>query len=106
MLPGKENPLPSCSVTIKIPGLVGAAGGETSASDAAIPLLEPVLVLALAELVVGVGSSGAGESGLMVDVEEDLPKPLVRGAKCVSLSFLVSFQDIVLPERGSVFVYQ
>ena len=46
-------------------------------------------MLALAELVVGVGSSGAGESGLMVDVEEDLPKPLVRGAKCVSLSSVI-----------------
>lgn len=33
---GRLNPLPSCSVKIKIPGLTGGGGGEIKASDAAM----------------------------------------------------------------------
>lgn len=42
---GKLNPRPSCSVTIRIPGLTGAGGGDINASEAAMfcasePLLD------------------------------------------------------------------
>jgi hypothetical protein len=38
---------------------------------------------------------GVGWSATMVDVEEDRENVFARGARCVSLSFLVSFQDML-----------
>lgn len=35
-------------------------------------------------------------SGVIVEVEVDREKVLARGARCVSLSFLVKFQDILM----------
>jgi len=38
----------------------------------------------------------AGASGVMVDWEDEREKVLARGARWVSLSFFVSFQDMVM----------
>jgi hypothetical protein len=38
------------------------------------------------EAVLGVVLDGLGASGVMVEVEVDLPKLLARGARCVSFS--------------------
>jgi hypothetical protein len=40
------------------------------------------------------------DSPLMVDVEDERVKVFVRGARCVSFNFLVSFHDIVTASRG------
>ena len=118
--------------------MVGAAGGETNASDAAVkrqqivpPLIptydnEPIpfpedtlALLGVVAPVAGEVSSVVAESGFMVEVEEVLPNPLVRGARWVSFNsvavsaihrlfqsecktvnvLFVSFQDILSPGR-------
>jgi hypothetical protein len=77
-------------VRIKIPDLAGATGGDTIASEAAMPCMSAPLLL-----LVGAGTGGVlspdavGEdlsSAVMVDCEEEREKVLARGARCVSLS--------------------
>lgn len=76
---GKENPLPSWSVRIRIPGFAGATGGDIMFSEAAMPCGSglPLLVVGTAcdvggvwvpevVVVVGVGDLDSA-SGVMVD---------------------------------------
>lgn len=83
-------------MTIRIPGLTGAGGGDINASEAAMfcasePLLDGARV---EDWESGVERPGvvepdgdlAGASGVMVDCEEEREKVLARGARCVSLS--------------------
>ena len=95
--------MPSWRVTIKIPGLVGAAGGEIKASEAAartpfvskltltlgvdvevndvpIPFEEATLALLCVGASAGV-SCGTGSSGLIVEVDVERLNPLVSGAR-------------------------
>lgn len=82
-------------MTIKIPGLVGAAGSETRASEAAafvsldstlsIDSLVPISLLLAIEAFSSIES--AGGSGLMVDVDvERLLREFFRGPRWVSLN--------------------
>jgi len=92
---GKLNPLPSCRVTIKIPGRTGPAGGEIKASEAAMfcasePLFDGAMV---DDCESGVEAPGVvlpdGDltgASVIVDWEEEREKVLARGARCVSLS--------------------
>ena len=92
--------MPSWRVTIKIPGLVGAAGGEIKASEAAtrtrlsarevdvelndvpIPFEEATLVLLCVGASAGAGAScAAGSSGLIVEIDVGRLNPLVSGAR-------------------------
>lgn len=85
---GKLNPLPSCSVKIRIPGRAAATGGEIICSDAAIFCVSAPLLLGggTGVLVPEVVGDLAGASGVMVDWEDEREKVLARGARCVSLS--------------------
>jgi len=92
---GRLNPRPSCSVTIKIPGLTGPAGGEINASEAAIFCASEALLDGArvdcdngVEVpgVVGPDDDLTGASGVMVDCEEEREKVLARGARCVSFN--------------------
>lgn len=83
-----------------MPGLTGATGGETSDSEAAIPLLE---VSDDSLGVCDVAGVSSPDSPLIVDVEEERVKLCVKGARCVSLSLnilLVIFQDMVKGRSG------
>jgi hypothetical protein len=65
---------------MRIPGFTGATGGETSDSEALIPS-------GLGDETVGVCAvSSFGSLPLMVDVEEDRVKVLVKGARWVSFN--------------------
>jgi hypothetical protein len=72
--------------------LTGATGGETSDSEALIPLVLAVETLGDWEVTGVVSSLG---SPLMVDVDDDRVKVWVKGARWVSFNFLVSFHDMV-----------
>ena len=78
---------------IRIPGLAGATGGETIASDAAMFCAsDPLLVGAGAVIGVCVPEDVgdlAGASGVMVDCEEEREKVFARGARWVSLSSVI-----------------
>lgn len=86
--------MPSCKVTIRMPGFVGVTGGETIASDAAIygqpGHLSSRLVLIPMPLILatkGFSSTGSGVSFLRADEDVDrLPSGFLRGPKCVSLN--------------------
>lgn len=82
-------------MTIKIPGFVGAAGGETRASDAAAfvsldstLLLDGLVPMSLLLAIEDFSSiDSAGISALMVDVDvERLPREFFKGPRCVSLN--------------------
>lgn len=63
------------------------------ASDATIPFGS----LALASVLVEAnGLEGLDDSLTMVEVDEERPKVFARGARWVSLSFFVSFHDILM----------
>lgn len=78
-------------MTIRIPGLTGAGGGDINASEAAMFCASGARV---EDWESGVERPGvvepdgdlAGASGVMVDCEEEREKVLARGARCVSLS--------------------
>lgn len=110
---GRENPLPSCSVTMRIPGRRGGGGGAALASEAAwdsqqldngfiglqsVPM--PFGSLESTEVVAEL--AGFFSSFTMVDVEDDrenVLEPGTRLLKWVSLSFFVNFQLILRRRR-------
>ncbi len=76
---------------MRIPDLAGATGGETMASEAAMPWLSAPLLDVVVEAVVGgvdrpEEAAEALSSETSVDWEEEREKVLARGARCVSLS--------------------
>jgi hypothetical protein len=97
-------------VRIRIPGLRGGAGGEEVGSEAAVhcqwdccteTIADGVLMLPWVSLRVvdearGLFVGFCAASGVMVEVDDDREKVFASGARCVSLSFFVSFHDIVV----------
>lgn len=100
-------------MTIKIPGFVGAAGGETRASEAAahcqprsnVSTSRPLPMSLLLANEAFSSRDSAGTSALMVDVDVDrLPSEFFKGPRWVSLNskwnqrwFLVSiFRRLLL----------
>lgn len=85
---------------MRIPGLVGAAGGETMASDAAfsckpsfrsldrgsIPMPLLLLLFMFALFILTFSSIGCGSSALIVDVEVERPRGFFNGPRWVSLN--------------------
>ena len=97
--------MPSCRVTIRIPGRRGGGGAAAFASDAAATVSNRALSrmwAGYAPIPLGSFESARVEPLLtepvwsltMVDVDDERLKVLASGARCVSLSFLVSFQDM------------
>ena len=100
---------------MRMPGLVGAAGGDTRLSEAAnrgrnvspsdqggentgdiqpIPFADDTLGFDGALVSVGVSAAVGCSSALIVEVDVDRPNPLVRGARCVSLSSVRSVSTV------------
>lgn len=87
---------------MRIPGFVGAAGGETMASEAAIQCqfyrllsVEGCEPMPLLLVILSFSSIGSGASALIVDVDVVRPRGFLIGPRWVSLNSIVALSIMV-----------